>query len=75
MWRLIKGRRVYLINREPHSTHLTLLEKRGFDVICNLRIIDKSSSIKRADLAPRYRGMSDDDLITSGAYIQAVKGG
>lgn len=71
-WRIIRGRRAYLINRAPHSAHLRLLRDNSFDVACD-RVTAMSSGIGRGDLAPRFRDMSDDDLSTASAFIQAVK--
>jgi SAM-dependent methyltransferase len=72
LWRLIRGRKPYLINRYPLSTHLELLKRCGFEMICDLREQD-ASGISREKLAQRFRDLSDDDLRTSGAFIQAVK--
>jgi SAM-dependent methyltransferase len=68
-WRLLRGRRDFLINREPHSTHLRLLGEAGFAVICDDRV--PAPPLARDRLAARFAGMSDTDLATSGAYIQA----
>ena len=32
-WKLIRGNKTYLINREPLSTHIDLLKKKGFKII------------------------------------------
>jgi len=71
-WRIIRGRRAYLINREPHSAHLRLLRDNGFTVVCDNTTV-MGSGIKRSELAPRFKDMSDDDLATAIAFIQAVK--
>lgn len=71
-WKLIRGARPYLINREPHSVHLRLMKKAGFDIVCDRRV-QTPSSISRSRLAPRFQNLSDDDLATSGAFIQAIK--
>lgn len=73
-WRLIKGRRPYLLNREPHSTHVALLREEGFALVCDRRI-ETISTLTRDDLAPRFRSIADEDLVTSGAFIQAVRAG
>lgn len=70
--RLIRGKKPYLINREPHATHINLLRKFGFDIVCDMQIKD-NSCIQRRRLAPRFKNMSDNDLITVGAFIQATK--
>ena len=72
VWKLIKGKRPYLINRQPLSTHINLLEKFGFEVVCDMKTKD-SSGIERKVLASRFKNMFDDDLTTSTAFIQAVK--
>ena len=72
MWKLIRGKRPYLLNREPHSTHLKMLNEEGFKIICD-KITKSKSNINRNSLARRFRWMSDDDMTTSGAFIQAVK--
>jgi hypothetical protein len=72
VWKLIKGRRPYLLNREPHSTHITILKEEGYKIVCEQKFKSKSS-LTIDDLAPRFKSISDDDLTTSGAFIQAVK--
>jgi len=72
IWRLIRGRRSYLLNREPYSAHLQLLRDNGFEL--TLKQPDTAKSrFKREDLAPRFRNLSDEDLTTCTAVIQAVK--
>lgn len=68
-WKLIKGKRPYLINRLPHSHHLTLMKEVGFKVVCDITQ-QLPSKINSHDLAPRFRNMRRDDLITSSAFIQ-----
>jgi predicted SAM-dependent methyltransferase len=72
VWKLIKGKRPYLLNRQPHSAHINLMQKLDFEVICDMKTKD-TSGIERKSLASRFKNMSDDDLITSTAFIQAVK--
>ncbi len=71
-WRLAAGRRRHRLNREPHSTHITLLRSMGFRVVCDERSV-QPSAIARGQLAPRFRHLTDGDLETSSALIQAVK--
>jgi|SRR4051812_16019056 hypothetical protein len=72
VWRLAAGNRRHRINCEPHSTHIALIEKVGCRIVRDERTI-KSFGITRAQLAPRFRHLTDDDLVTSSALIQAVK--
>jgi len=69
-WKLIRGRRPYFVNREPVSAYLPMLEAAGFEVVAALRG-RKLGGISRDQLAPRWRGMSDDDLTTQTAFIVA----
>lgn len=71
-WRLIHGKRVYLLNRAPHSAHLRLLQGEGFEVVCD-KVARRVSLIGPDQLSRRFRGMSADDLTASGAFIQARK--
>lgn len=70
VWKLMQGKRPYWINREPHSTHLRLLDQTDFNVVGDIAI-ESVPEIKRSELAPRFRDLSDQDLSTSGAFIQA----
>ncbi len=72
LWTLIRGRRPYLINREPCSTHIDLLIETGFTVAAK---IAKStvSAIQRSDLSRRFDGMRDSDLMTSGVFVVGTK--
>lgn len=72
IWSLIKGKRLYLINREPHSVHLSLLKQAGFRIVCDLKN-QSQSGLERQRLASRFQKISDDDLETETAFIQAVK--
>lgn len=74
VWRLMKGNRPYLHNRAPHSVHRELLEQNGFVIVCDVQTTNYSG-LQKEDLAPEFRYLSDEDLITSGAYMQAMKPG
>ncbi len=72
VWKLIKGKRLYLINREPFSRHIEYLNVAGFNVVCS-EIERSSSRIKKNMLSPRFKNISEEDLVISTAFIQAVK--
>ena len=74
VWKLVKGKRPYLLNRQPHSVHVDLMKKVGFEIICDMKTKD-TSGIERKSLASRFKKMSDDDLVTNTTFIQAVKKG
>jgi hypothetical protein len=72
MWKVIRGNRPYLLNREPHSTHIKILEEEGFNIVCDKKTKSKSG-ITRNELTQRFKDISDDDITTSSAFIQAIK--
>ncbi len=71
-WSIIKGKRAYYLNREPHSKHLHILKNAGFKLICDKKIL-LGSKLNRQDLAPQFKSISKKDLKTADAFIQAVK--
>jgi SAM-dependent methyltransferase len=72
IWKAIRGRRGFLLNRQPHSKHIELIESVGFRVLVDMKT-KRPSEIDRRQLAPRFRTLRDEDLETSDALIQAVK--
>jgi hypothetical protein len=72
LWKLAVGRRRHATNRRPHSTHIALLQQAGCQVVTDERTV-RRSDISRTQLAPRFRHLTDEDLTTSSALIQAVK--
>jgi SAM-dependent methyltransferase len=73
MWKLARGKDVWLINREPHSTHLKLLDANGFRVVED-KTVQRPSTLTRRQLAPQFRQIPEADLTICDAFIQAVKG-
>jgi len=71
-WKLIRGRRPYLLNREPHSTHIQMMKAVGFAIVHD-KTVRTPSRLRRAQLARRFRALTDEDLVTSVACIQGVK--
>ena len=71
VWKLIRGRRSYLLNREPYSTHVRLLAENGFAALGG-QMTKAKPVIAREKLASRFRHLTDQDLSTPTAVIQAV---
>jgi SAM-dependent methyltransferase len=71
MWRLVKGGRTYLINREPCAEHLRQIERVGMHVVGEERA--EGPALEAAAVAPRFRGLSELDLRTQGVFVQATK--
>ncbi|MDR3642626.1 MAG: methyltransferase domain-containing protein [Candidatus Doudnabacteria bacterium] len=72
MWKLIKGGRPFLLNRQPASAHIQLLEKFGFNIINSLKFTS-NDGIARANLSAAFKNLADDDLKTWGLFVQATK--
>ncbi len=68
VWKLIVGRRPYLLNRVPHSEHISLLREHGFDVLVETTV-QSESRLRPHNLAKRFRTLSEQDLTTSGAFV------
>jgi hypothetical protein len=73
MWKLIKGKSIYLINRFPHSFHVKEINLSGFKIICdNYDIIE--SNLKKSQInGGLIHLFEDNDLSIPCAFIQAVK--
>lgn len=72
VWRLIQGKRPYLLNRMPYSAHIDLVRKSGFDIVCDIPNYRKSK-IRHSWLAKDFKGLSEKDLNTRTTFIQAIK--
>ena len=72
-WKLIKGKRSYLLNREPYSTHRRLLKQSDFKIVCEIKTPDHSGLTKE-QLGCRFDQMSEEDLTTRTVHILARKG-
>ena len=75
MWRLVAGRRPYLINRAPHSTHVELMRSNGLEIVCELTREPLEQGIGRSELSRRWRHLTDEDLACRAAFVQARKPG
>lgn len=72
MWRIVRGKRIWLINREPCSTHMDLLRKKNFNVV-DVETETSVSNVSRPQLAKRFRNIADTDRSTSEVFVQAVR--
>lgn len=72
IWKLMLGKRPFMINRHPASTHLKLLQEAGFNVVTQQKFL-RSDGIGRDELAPRWADLSEEDLNCSGMYVIATK--
>jgi hypothetical protein len=68
IWKLMRGKRPWFLNRQPHSIHLGMLQKTGFKVVYDDPDI-ADSRIDKKSLARSLRNITDNDLVTSSAFI------
>tara|TARA_B100000315_G_C14423621_1_gene516770 strand:- start:12 stop:494 length:483 start_codon:yes stop_codon:yes gene_type:complete len=71
-WRIIRGKRHYLLNRMSYSKHLDLMDRKGFSVVYKKQF-KAESSINRKHLPLRFKSLSEDDLTTQSAFVQSRK--
>ena len=70
-WKLVIGRRAYLLNRVPRSEHLRLLRECGFEIVREI-VTRAPSVLRRSNLASRFSALSEEDLTSSGTFILAL---
>lgn len=71
-WKLMMGKRLFMINQAPRSIHQELLRATGFKVVSELEY-HRDDGIRRAQLAQRWSDISDEDLSCSGLFVLARK--
>src|SRR5262245_46164212 len=67
-WRLVRGQREFLLNREPLSTHLTLARRVGFDILLVHRE-ENDKGLAAPALSRRFRHLDLEDLRTRVAML------
>jgi SAM-dependent methyltransferase len=67
-WKLVRGRREFLLNREPLSKHLACVEATGFRVLAIDRLHD-CNGLESRKLSKRFQGLGSHDLETRGAIL------
>jgi methyltransferase family protein len=72
LWKIMMGKRTFLINRQPHSVHRDIIKKNSFTIACDLTS-HRKDGIQRSDLSNYWENITDDDLTCSGAFIVAIK--
>jgi SAM-dependent methyltransferase len=67
-WTLVRGRREFLLNREPVSTHLVCAEKAGFEILATDLLRD-GDGLNRKGLSHRFQELDCNDVRTRGAML------
>lgn len=72
LWRIMRGNKPYLINREPFSAHMRFLKQHEFNIITTLTKA-RTSGISRRRLAKKFSKFSDEDIAIYNAFVLAQK--
>jgi hypothetical protein len=67
-WKILRGHRIFLINREPLATHLALLERYGMRVE-ESRLHRRVDGLLKASFSPDFANMSSIDASTHMAFL------
>jgi SAM-dependent methyltransferase len=67
-WQVVRGRREYLLNREPLSTHLRLAAAVGFDIL-HVEPQYDYGGLPQGELAEPFRHFDSTDLAVRGAMM------
>lgn len=71
-WRVMRGKRPYLINRIPCHGHLQAMEHHGFEVVDLVRF-EREPEVAREDLAAEFSHLDEIERRTAGVYVLARK--
>ena len=71
-WRIVVGRRPYLINRLPYSKVIRAIENAGFEIIWAEPLLAEPT-LSRGELSRAWRNVSEEDLRAEGGFVQARK--
>ncbi|MCI5194034.1 MAG: methyltransferase domain-containing protein [Candidatus Electrothrix sp. AU1_5] len=69
LWKIIRGKRPYLLNRQPYSTHKRMLEQASFAFLRE-KIVNTASVFRWDEFDEQYQ---KEDIEVSGVHILAVK--
>ena len=67
-WRIVRGRREWLLNREPLSTHLEYARRAGFEILQVMPRFD-FDGLSQGCLAPRYQQLTPRDSTIRGTVL------
>ncbi|HEX4826197.1 MAG TPA: methyltransferase domain-containing protein [Candidatus Polarisedimenticolaceae bacterium] len=70
-WRVVRGRRDYLINRVSDAGHLEAIERHGLRAVTKIPSLSEPT-VAPGRYAPRFRSLSEASQRTSGLFVQAV---
>lgn len=71
-WKVVKGGRDFLINRQPCSHHLNLHSKYGFKIL-KKSVVIMDNNLQKKKIAKKFKELSEEDLTVSGLYVLSQK--
>lgn len=71
-WNIVKGGKIFLINRQPFSKHIELHLKYGFKILVKVPVKLKNK-LNINQLSSRFKKLSEEDITTSEVYILSKK--
>ena len=69
LWKIILGKRGYLLNRRPYSIHPRLAEEHGFEIITAMRY-ERKDGLKLSQLSAIASGFTEEDACTASLFFQ-----
>jgi len=70
-WRIVRGRRTYLINRVPDTGHIEAMRRNGLRVVTQIPST-LAPTVRPEQYARRFRGLSPESRRTAGLFVQAA---
>lgn len=70
-WKIVRGRRTYLINRVPDSGHVDALRRHGFRIVHHVPAF-ATPTVEPHRYARRFRSLTPESRATAGLFVQAV---
>lgn len=71
-WKIVRGRRPFLLNRVLLSEHLRVIGQNGLALRRVMRN-ERQDGLARDALAERFRAFADEDLCCRGALVQGIR--
>lgn len=71
-WKIVKGARHYLINRQPHSVHVQHMKRVGFDIVTEMANENGGDpKMPNEKLASKWKDLSPIDMNARESYVAA----
>jgi hypothetical protein len=68
MWKLVRGRRTYAINRTAHSTNVELLKLNGMSLLTEVRF-EEPGGASKSEFARNFSHLTERDARTTLAFL------